>query len=192
MFTGLRLVALAAAGVLLLIAVFAARLLGAARGSRTGTWIRVVAAIAGAALLGWGLISSLGSQSAARPAPAAAATPTPSPVDLVDTASAALQACPRATAPAVPNGTTASREEMAAATSAFKSFDAATNAYVHCVDTTIEQIANQHAGAASQDDLHSLKEFGTVAHNTAIDQEKAVADQFNAEIRTYKAKHPQS
>jgi hypothetical protein len=30
-----------------------------------------------------------------------------------------------------------------------------------------------------------------VAHNTAIDQEKAVADQFNAQIRAYKAKHPQ-
>ena len=106
-------------------------------------------------------------------------------------AGVALQACPRATAPAVPDGGTASREEMAAATAAFKSFDTATNSYVHCVDVTIERIASQHR-EASQDDLHSLKEFGRVAHNTAIDQETAVADQLNAQVRSYKAKHPQS
>ena len=70
-------------------------------------------------------------------------------------------------------------------------FDAATNSYTHCVDATIERIASQHPGA-SHDDLHSLKEFGTVAHNTAIDQETAVADQLNAQVRSYKAKHPQS
>jgi hypothetical protein len=113
-------------------------------------------------------------------------------MDLVEVASAALRACPRAPAPAVPDGAKVSREEMAAATAAFKSFDTATNSYVHCVDVTIERIATQYAGVASQDDLHALKEFGTVAHNTAIDQENAVADQLNAQIRTYKAQHPQS
>jgi len=120
-----------------------------------------------------------------------ASAPAPGPLDLVEVASAALQACPRGTAPAVPDGATASREEMAAATAAFKSFDTATNSYVHCVDVTIERIASQNPGA-SQDDLHSLKEFGTVAHNTAIDQETAVANQLNEQVRGYKAKHPQS
>ncbi len=188
-----RIGALVLGAVLMLGAVLAPRLQAAAPDSRTGRWVRVAVAVAGAALLGWGLIFSLGPQSASQPAPAAASTPAPTtPVDLLDAASTALQACPRATAPPVPDGTTASREEMAAATAAFKSFDTATNSYAQCVDTTIERIANQYAGVASHDDLHSLKEFGTVAHNTAIDQEKAVADQFNAQIRAYKAKHPQS
>ncbi len=192
MFPGLRLVALAAAAVLLLIAMLTPRLRGAAPGSRPGKWIRAVTAVAGAALLSWGLIFSRSSPPASRPAPAAASTPAPSPVDLVNAASTALQACPRATAPAVPNGTSASRTEMAAATSAFKSYDTATNAYVHCVDTTIERIARQYRGVASQQDLKSLQAFGRGAHDTAIDQEQAVADQFNAQIRLYKLKHPQS
>lgn len=154
-------------------------------------FLKLAAACAGAVLLGWGLLSALRSRSPSPPPPAVASTPAPSPVDLVDVASAELRACPRATAPTVPDGTTASREEMAAATAAFKSFDTATNSYAHCVDVTIERIASQHPDA-SQDDLHSLQEFGKVAHNTAIDQETAVADQLNAQVRSYKAKHPQS
>jgi len=63
---------------------------------------------------------------------------------------------------------------------------------VQCVDTAIERIARQYAGVASPADLKSLKAFGLGAHDTAIDQEQAVADQLNAQIRTYRAKHPQS
>ena len=190
MFDDLGLLILASGAVLVLIAFVLPRLRGAAKSGRTATW-RVVAAVAGAVLLGWGLLSSLGSRSPSRPAPPVTSTPAPSPVDLVEVAGAALHACPRATAPAVPDGGTASREEMTAATAAFKSFDTATNSYVHCVDVTIERIASQHP-EASQEDLHSLKEFGRVAHNTAIDQETAVADQLNAQVRSYKAKHSQS
>jgi hypothetical protein len=182
--------ALALGAILLLAAVLAPRLRGAARERHAATW-GVAAGVAGAALLGWGLISWLSPQSSTPPPPKPASTATGAPVDLVDAASTALQGCPRATAPSVPNGTTASREEMAAATAAFKSFDAATISYVQCVDTAIERIASQYAAVASQDELHALREFGTVAHNTAIDQEKALADQFNSQIRTYKAQHPQ-
>jgi hypothetical protein len=63
---------------------------------------------------------------------------------------------------------------------------------VHCVDSAIDRIAKQFANVASQDDQKSLQSFGERAHDTAIDQEQAVADQLNSQIRTYKAKHPQS
>ena len=115
-----------------------------------------------------------------------------SPLYLVDADSVALQDCARATPPSVPDGATASREEITAARSAFQAYDTATNSYVHCVDSTINHIATQYAGVASQDELKSLKAFGLGAHDTAIDQEQAVADRFNAQIRTYKSKHPQS
>jgi hypothetical protein len=182
--------ALALGALLVLTAVLAPYLGPAGESGRTAKW-SVAAVVAGAVLLGLGLISLLGSRRPAQPAPVVSSTATPSPVNLVNVASAALQACPRATAPAVPDGATASRGEMAAATAAFKSFDTATNSYAHCVDVTIERIASEHP-SASQDDLHSLREFGRVAHNTAIDQETAVADQLNAQVRSYKAKHPQS
>jgi len=190
MFPNFGIGALALGVLLLLTALLAPRLRGAAQTGRTATW-SVVAAVAGAVLLGWGLLSSLRSRAPSQPAPAVATTPAPSPVDLVDAASTALQTCPRATAPAVPDGNTTSSAEMAAATAAFKSYDNATNSYVQCVDATIERIAREHPDA-SHDDLQSLKEFGTVAHNTAIDQETALADQLNAQVRSYNAKRPKS
>jgi hypothetical protein len=112
-------------------------------------------------------------------------------VDLVDAASAALQECPRGAAPVVPDGATASRQEIVAARAAFQAYDAATNSYVHCVDATVEHISAQYPNAPPTD-LQALKAFGVRTHDTAIDQEQALADQFNAQIRTYKAKHPQS
>ena len=71
-------------------------------------------------------------------------------------------------------------------------YDAATNAYVKCVDAAVEHIAQQSSGTAAPSDLQALKVFGVRAHNTAIDQEQAVVDQFNGQVRTYKAKHPKS
>jgi hypothetical protein len=138
------------------------------------------------------LISLVGSRPAAQAALAAPSTRALSPVNLVDIASVALQSCSRAIPPSVPDGANASGEAMAAARSAFQAYDSATNSYLKCVDTTIDGIARQYTGVALRDDLHALREFGMSAHNTAIDQERAIADQFNAQIRTYKAKHSRS
>jgi len=187
----LRIGALAIGAVLLLGALFAPLLPGGRLRNLGRTWMRAALAAAGAAVLGWGWISFIGSRPPAPATSAAPSTPAPAPVDLVDIASRALQSCPRATPPAVPDGGKASGEAMVAARSIFQAYDSATNAYVQCVDTTVDGIARQYAGAATQDDLHALREFGLSAHNTAIDQERAIADQFNAQIRTYKAKHPQ-
>lgn len=187
----LRIGALAVGAALLLFALLAPLLPGVSLRNRAGGWARAAIAVVGAGLVSWGLIFLVGSRPAAQAATAASTGRADSPVDLVDIASVALQSCPRATPPAVPDGASASGEAMAAARSAFQAYDSATNSYVKCVDTTIGGIARQHADLALQDDLHALQEFGLSAHNTAIDQERALADQFNTQIRTYKAKHPQ-
>jgi hypothetical protein len=190
----LRIGALVLAVLLLLAALLGARIFGSALRTRGGIYFRIAAAVAGAALIVWAVASYSGSQR--QPPPAVAATSAlplpPSAVDLVGAASSAVAACPLATAPSVPDGATASLKDMTTARTAFQAFDAATNSYLHCVDSAIDRIAKQFAAGASQDDLHSLQAFGARAHDTAIDQEQAVADQFNSQIRTYKAKHPKS
>jgi hypothetical protein len=154
--------------------------------------VYVVAACAGAVLIALALAFSLHSRPSPKSPSTAAYTPTSAPVDLVDAASIALQDCARAVPPSIPDGTRATRAEMTAARSAFQAYDTATNTYIHCVDTAIEHIANQYATVASPSELKSLKAFGRGAHDTAIDQEQSVADQFNTQIRTYRARHPQS
>jgi len=155
-------------------------------------WLYVVAACAGVALIALALVFSLHSRSSPKSVSTGAYTPTSAPVDLVDAASIALQDCARAVPPSIPDGTRATRAEMTAARSAFQAYDTATNTYTHCVDTAIEHIANQYATVASPSELKSLKAFGRGAHDTAIDQEQSVADQFNTQIRTYRTRHPQS
>jgi hypothetical protein len=67
----------------------------------------------------------------------------------------------------VPNGATASRDDMVAALKAVKVYDAAVNAYAECVHKTGGNV-----------------ERG----NEAVDKLHRIADRFNAELRVFKAK----
>jgi hypothetical protein len=134
------------------------------------------------------------SHSSAPPRPVSAAAPPASlpltSVDLVQLATSALQDCPESTAPTIPDGAKASSAQMTAAHAAFQAYDTATNNYTKCVDAAVDRIAAQYKGTVSGADMESLGAFGNRAHNTAIDQEQAVADQFNTQVRAFKAKHP--
>jgi hypothetical protein len=177
---------------LLLAALFAGRIFGGATATATGKVTRAAIAVAAVALMAAVAILNLGSPAprAVTSAVAPASHVEASSVNLIGAASDELAACKVSTAPAVPDGATASRAQMTAARAAFEAYDAATNAYVKCVDAAVERTAARFRAEASAQDLKSLDTFGSSAHNTAIDQEQAVADQFNREVRAYKAKHP--
>jgi hypothetical protein len=166
--------------------------------TETRAWPRaafgVAVLIAGALLIAWG-VNSLRSTRSQVPTttPAVASTPPqPVSVDLVQIASSALESCPESTAPQVPDGTKASAAQMAAAHAAFQAYDTATNNYTKCVDKAVDSIVAQYKGTVPAADIQSLQAFGNKAHDTAIDQEQAVADQFNTQIRTFKARHPKA
>ena len=190
---------LAAGTVVVLAALLGGRIFGAAVPTRLAGLARAGCALAGAVLLIWGAMAQL--RSAARPAeahavvavpPATPAIPAATAPDLVHAASAALNACALMDAPSAPDGATASTAQMAAARGAFQRYDTATNAYVECVDSTIERIARQFAGAASQENVQTLRRFGVAAHNAAIDHEQAAADRLNLQVRAYNARHAKS
>ena len=182
-------------GVILLVAaLLSGRFFGNAIRTAVGKFSRAAIAVAGAVPIVWVLITYLGSHTRPGSEPAVARPPpvTAPPVNLLGIASSALQACPVSTAPAVPDGATASAEQMAAAHGAFQVYDAATNSYAKCVDSAIARITKQFAAVASGSELQSLNTLGVRAHNTAIEQEQALADKFNEQIRLYKARHPKS
>jgi hypothetical protein len=179
--------------VLIVAAVASGWLPGGAAGTTVGRVCRALAGVAGAVLIAWALVSHAGPGGLFRGTPpAATAHRGPSAAELVRSASAALQACPAATAPAVPDGATASLQQMAAADAAFRAYDTATNSYIQCVDAAVGRVAKQFAAVAEAPDLEALTLFGTRAHNVAIDQEQAAVGQFNGQLRIYKAKHPKS
>lgn len=188
----LRIAALALGAALCLTAILSGVILRNVVRTALGAFARAAIVVGGIGLIVWALASYLPSrmQPAGATAIVQAAPVTVSARDLVGTAATALEACPLPTAPPIPNSERASLEEMEAARSAFKAYDAATNAYTQCVDATIARMGKQFAGVASASDLEALNTFGARAHNAAIDQERAIVDQFNIQIRAYRAKHP--
>ena len=163
--------------------------------TETRAWPRmafgVALLIAGALLIAWGVTSyrSAHQRPVSLAVPTLPASPPAPSVDLVQLATSALQECPESTAPTIPDGTKASPAQMSAAHAAFQAYDTATNNYTKCIDAAVDRIAAQYKDRASPGDLQSLEAFGTKAHNTAIDQEQAVADQFNTQVRAFKARH---
>lgn len=153
------------------------------QGRRLG---RFAVGLAGGVLMIWALLPYLAPPP--RPPPVAATAP-PLPVDLIASATTALQACTVPDAPAVPNGASASTSEMSTAQHAFQAFDAATNSYAKCVDSIVARVSKQYRSNSTPQELQALDTLGRRAHNTAIDQEQAAVDDFNKQVRVYKAKH---
>ncbi len=190
----LNLALLIPGAVLLLAALFAVTVLGSAARSPAALAIRALAGLAGAALLFFGAQPYFSTPRAVPPtslAPAPVSSPptTSLPGEPGRAATAALEDCALPSAPEIPDGSKAKREEMVAARAAFVEYDKATNAYAACVDAAIDRISKQFPDATDVD-KQTLRVLGTGAHNTAIDQEQAVADRMNAQVREFKAKHP--
>jgi hypothetical protein len=105
-------------------------------------------------------------------------------------ADTAFTACVVPTAPSeLPDGATASFDAMRAARTAVTAYDSATTAYLNCLDTTAEQLAQQRQGAGAAAGLQALRSLQVSLHNTAVDTDHAVAERLNQQIRIYKAKH---
>lgn len=175
---------------LVMAAVLAGRIFGSAARTTGGLIVRTVVGIGGCALAAWTVASlimvDLHREAATAPlaatAPAAAGSPVPM-------ANRQLENCSMPNPPVVPDAITATQAQMLTARAQFATYDAAINSYVHCVDATIDQVTQQFPGASALE-LQALKSLGISAHNTAIDQEQALADRFNAQVRAYQAKHP--
>jgi hypothetical protein len=91
--------------------------------------------------------------------------------------------CAYPKAPAtIPNGATASEQEMVSAMQAFKQYDADVAAYGTC----LEQETKEKAAGTAQ--LMQLKTMQTKKLNAAVAELQSKAKEFNEQVRTFKAK----
>ena len=90
-------------------------------------------------------------------------------------------AFPKAPA-SIPDGKTASEQEMVAAMAAFKAYNEEVNAFGVCLE---QETKDKAAGTAQ---LMQLKTMQTKKLNTAVDELQAKAKQFNEQVRIYKAR----
>ena len=109
--------------------------------------------------------------------------------DMLRMARAAFLACGAPEAPHdIPDGATATLEQMASAHATVKAFDEATTIYNQCVDTTAYQAGVQFRAVATNTDTETLNALQTHLHNEAIDRDQQLANRFNVQLRRYKAR----
>jgi len=81
-------------------------------------------------------------------------------------------------APKIPDGKTATSEEMTATQQAVKDYVTKMEAYIACIDESVQNLPEPLT--QEQEHIHIEK------HNAAVDEEQGVVDHFNAEVRAYK------
>jgi hypothetical protein len=89
----------------------------------------------------------------------------------------------------VPDGTTASYEEMAAAQKAVQQFNSDINSYNACLD--LEMATLEKSGAYDENRLAELRAMQAKKNNAAVDEVQALADRFNEQLRIFKARDKQ-
>lgn len=89
----------------------------------------------------------------------------------------------------VPDGKTASYEEMVAAQAAVKQFNEDINSYNACLDLEMSQL--EQSGQFDENRLAELRAMQAKKNNAAVDEVQAIADQFNEQLRIFKTRDKQ-
>ena len=109
---------------------------------------------------------------------------------LLAAAGAAQATCIYPRAPdQVPDGSTATYEEMVAGQKAVQQFNTDINAYNTCLDLELETLAN--SGTYDENRLAELRAMQAKKNNAAVDEVTALADRFNEQLRIFKARDKQ-
>lgn len=106
------------------------------------------------------------------------------------TATAAAYAdCPYPQAPTkLPDGATATLEEMVAGQKAVGAYQKSINDYTACIDKELDDAIAKGGDKLKPDDKKKMQQMEAQKHNAAVDQLQAVADRFNEQVKVYKAK----
>jgi hypothetical protein len=98
----------------------------------------------------------------------------------------------------IPDGNTATLQDMVEAQKAVKEYDKAINAYVACIqlerNDAVGKIAKpgEKPTADQKRAMDDMERVEVQKHNAAIDQLQSVADRFNEQVKVYKSKNDKS
>ena len=87
----------------------------------------------------------------------------------------------------IPNGNTASKEEMVTGQRGVKKFVAEIEAYLECI-VEEEKIARNEITDLQPEDEQEREDMLNKKYNAAVDEMERVAAQFNSEVQAYRAK----
>ena len=87
----------------------------------------------------------------------------------------------------IPNGTTATKEDMLEGQRGVKKFVAAIEVYLECI-VDEEKMARAAIEVISAEDEQQREDLLNKKYNAAVDEMERLAAQFNVEVQAYKAK----
>jgi hypothetical protein len=104
-------------------------------------------------------------------------------------AGAAFADCPYPPAPdKLPDGASATLQEMLAGQKAVADYNKAINDYVACIDKELDASIIKAGDKLKPEQKADMERVEAQKHNAAIDQLQSVADRFNEQVKVFKAK----
>ena len=102
---------------------------------------------------------------------------------------AAYADCPYPQAPTkIPDGATATLEEMVAGQKAVGAYQKAINDYTACIDKELDDAIAKGGDKLKPEQKQDMQRVEAQKHNAAVDQLQAIADRFNEQVKVYKAR----
>jgi hypothetical protein len=102
---------------------------------------------------------------------------------------AAYADCPYPQAPTkIPDGATATLEEMVAGQKAIAAYQKAINDYNACIDKELDDAIAKGGDKLKPAQKADMQRVEAQKHNAAVDQLQAIADRFNEQVKVYKAR----
>jgi hypothetical protein len=92
----------------------------------------------------------------------------------------------------IPDGNTATMEEMVEAKKAVTQYNKDINAYVACIKLEHETAVTNAGDKITPEQKAEMEKKEVLKNNAAVDQLQSVADRFNEQVRAYKAAHDTS
>ena len=86
----------------------------------------------------------------------------------------------------VPNGTTATKEEMLSGQRGIKTYMAAMEEYLSCIESAEQKTVAGSDDALDEDTKQQRIETFNKKYNAAVEEMNLVAEEFNVQVRAYK------
>jgi hypothetical protein len=102
-------------------------------------------------------------------------------------------ACPYPKAPEkLPDGSTATREEMISGQHAVKQYDKDMSVYLACLDDEYKSAVEKGGETLTPEKKAEMQRLQDQKHNAAVDELEGLAGRFNEQVKTYKARSDKS
>lgn len=89
----------------------------------------------------------------------------------------------------IPDGNVATMAQMLAAQKAVQTYNDQVVAYLHCIKHQEDTAIINASTKLTKKQIAKMEQMEVQKNNAAVDQLKTVANQFNAQVKVYQAKH---